>query len=110
MLGMWSSFFWNMSTIILRIIYKHIYSNCSWLTGGDRQHPYRTIILFFIVKYVPGMVTSICVLIMLSNPFVSFWFLLGSLILAMKNKPLQIMRFLVQYFVERKAREREGIW
>ena len=66
--------------------------------------------MFFIVKYVPGMVTSICVLIMLSNPFVSFWFLLGSLILAMKNKPLQIMRFLVQYFVERKAREREGIW
>ena len=56
------------------------------------------------------MVTSICVLIMLSNPFVSFWFLLGSLILGMKNKPLQIMRFLVQYYVERKAREREGIW
>ena len=57
------------------------------------------------------MVTSICVLIMLSNPFVSFWFLLGSLILGMKNNPpLQMMQFLVQYYVERKAREHEGIW
>ena len=66
----------------------YIYSNCSWLTDGDRQHPYRTIILFFTVKYVPGMVRSICVLIMLSNPFVSFWFLLGSLILGWRiNSP-----------------------
>ena len=35
-----------------------IYSDCSWLTGGDGQHPYRTRILFFIVKYVPGMARS----------------------------------------------------
>ena len=86
-LGIWSSFFWNLSTLILSIILS-IYDP---FVHSPQVEMGNTHIVqeYSFVYYLPGMVCGLCVLMMRSVDFLLVFRdnLVGSLLLGVKNNP-----------------------